>query len=326
MKAAIVAVGLLGSASLSAAKAPPAANWRGWATCDVTVTGPGYRDQQTHKWRTTGSAPTKSGAFEIYPAAWSVTGGGRLERTEGAQTLRAEWQRNVADVPAPISVAVRASDGAIRIGAGHAQLHAANAVTGTREAWIDGKVTSRTPIGLEVIEYAFPPSQAAAKSPHVSGDRSESPVGSFGPMQPAGSKVEVRCLWDFQRGKATLHSGALMPKPAATASTVPTDCSRASSDLYLQYQAAKTNVEVAYGQRMQQNDFRRAQLNGQLAALIAADKAAPKENAQAQIGALHGQIQMLDTERTQVQDERLRQLAQAQRDADRAHAECEDAP
>src|SRR6266850_2147791 len=238
MKGAILAVGLLGSASLGFAKTPPAANWRGWATCDVTVTGPGYRDQQIHQWRTTGGAPTKSGAFDIYPGTWSVTGGGSLERTEGSQTLHAEWRRNVADMPAPISVLVRASDGVILIAAGHAQLRAANGVTGMQEVRVDGKVTSRTPIGLEAFEYAFPSSQAAAKSPHVSGDRADSPAGSFGPMQPAGSKVEVRCLWDFQQGKAKPRGAALKLKSEATAITTPTDCSRVSSDLYLQYQAA----------------------------------------------------------------------------------------
>jgi hypothetical protein len=323
MKAALLAVALLGSASLGLAQAPPAANWRGWATCDVTVTGPGYRDQQTHKWRTTGGAPKKSGAFDIYPGTWSVTGGGNLERTQGSQTLRAEWKRTVADRPAPISVVVRASDGAILIGASHAQLRAKNGVTGMQEVRVDGKVTSHVPIGLEAFEYAFPSSQAAAKSPHVTGDRSESPVGSFGPLQPAGSKVEVRCLWDFQRGEGTLHSGALMPTSAAAASRAPRDCSRGSSDLYLQYQAATTNIEVEYGQRVQQNDLKRAQLNGQLAALIAAGQAAPKDYARAQISALQGQIQMLDTERTQVQDDRQQRLAEAQRDADRAHARCE---
>jgi hypothetical protein len=289
------------------------------------VTGPGYRDQQTHKWRTTGAAPTKSGAFDIYPGTWSVTGGGSLERTEGSQTLRAEWKRNVAEMPAPISVVVRASDGAILISAGHTQLRAKDAVTGIQEVRVEGKVTSHVPIGLEAFEYAFPSSQAAARSPHVTGDRSDSPTGSFGPMQPAGSKVEVRCLWDFQRGAATLHSAALMPKSAAASSTAPGDCSRGSSDLYLQYQAATTNIEVEYGQRIQLNDLKRAQLNGQLAALIAADQAAPKDYARAQISALQGQIQMLDTERTQVQDDRQRRLAEAQRDADRAHAQCEGA-
>ncbi len=188
---------------------------------------------------------------------------------------------------------------------------------------IEGKVTSRAPIGLEAFEYAFPSSQAAAKSPHVSGDKSDSPAGSFGPMQPADSKVAVRCLWDFQRGEAMPRGAAV--NPASSAFTAPTDCSRVASDLFSQFQAAKSNIEMEYGQRIQQNEIKRAQLNGQLGSLLAANKAAPKDYAQGQISALEYQIQALDTERSQVQDERNRKLAEAQRDADRAHAQCEGA-
>lgn len=306
-------MGLLGFASLALAQPPPPANWRGWATCDVTVTGPGYRDQQTQKWRTTGDAPTKSGALDLYPGTWSVTGGGSLERTDGTQRLRAEWKRNVGETPVPISVGVRASDGAILIAAAHAPLRAANAVTGTQEVRVDDKVASRTPIALDTLEYTFPSSKGAAKSPHVSGERVDSPSGDFGPMQPEGSKVEVRCLWDFQRGEARPRGSAVTMKPEAPVSSVQNDCSRPSSDLDAQYRAATQNIEVEYSQRIQQNDTRRAQLNGQIAALAAADKALPRENAQAQISALQFQIHMLDTERTQLQDDRARQLAEAQR-------------
>jgi hypothetical protein len=190
------------SAGPGFAQTTAAKTWSGSASCDVTVTGPGYSDQQKHQWTLTGGAPTKSGAFDIYPGTWSVTGGGSLERTQGSQTLHAEWKRSVAAMSAPISVVVRASDGAILIGAGHAQLRAANAVTGTQEVRVDGKVTSHSQIGLEAFEYAFPSSQGAAKSTQVSGQKSDSPSGSFGPMQPAGSKVQVRCSWSFQQGGA----------------------------------------------------------------------------------------------------------------------------
>jgi hypothetical protein len=315
MKTAILALAFLGSVGPGLAQSTAPETWRGWATCDVTVTGPGYRDQQTHKWRTTGGAPTKRGAFDIYPGTWSVTGGGSLERTQGSQTLRAEWKRNVAGMPAPISVVVRASDGAILIGSGHAQLRAANAVTGTQEVRVDGRVTSRTPIGLEAFEYAFPSSQGTAKSVHVSGQKSDSPSGSFGPMQPAESTVQVQCLWDFQQRGAASLGGAPRPLESAPASTAPTGCNQSSS--------AKTNIEVEYANLVQQNDAKRAQLNGQLSALNAANRAAPNESAQAQANALQGQIRMLDAERTRIDDDRRNKLADAQTEADRAQAQCE---
>lgn len=321
MKTIVLALGLFGFASQGFPQATHAPTWRGWATCEVTVTGPGYRDQQTHKWTTTGGAPAKRGAFDLYPGTWSVTGGGSLERTQGSQTLRVEWKRNVAGMSAPISVMVRASDGAILIGAGHAQLRAANAVTGMQEVRIDGKVTSRAPIGLEAFEYAFPSGRAAAKSKHVSGQKSESPSGSLGPMQPAGSTVQVTCLWDFQRGGVAAPRGTALPQEAA--SIAPKGCDQSLSDLSAAYQAAKSTIEVEYTQRIQQNDSKRAQLDGQLAALTAANNASPNESAPARMNALQGQIRTLETERMKMEDNRRNQLAEAQREADRAHAQCE---
>jgi hypothetical protein len=55
--------------------------WAGWARCQINVTGPGYTDQQTHTWTITGSTPTVSGAFRVYPGSWSIVGGGSLQRT-----------------------------------------------------------------------------------------------------------------------------------------------------------------------------------------------------------------------------------------------------
>jgi hypothetical protein len=214
MKTRTLALALLLSAGPSPAQTTAPKTWNGSASCDVTVTGPGYNDQQTHKWAMTGAAPTKSGAFDIYPGTWSVSGGGSLDRTQGSQTLHAEWKRSVAGMSAPISVIVRASDGAILIGAGHAQLRAANAVSGTQEVRVDGKVTGHSQIGLEAFEYAFPSTQSAAKSTQVSGQKSDSPSGSFGPMQPAGSKVQVSCNWSFQQG-----GGAAVPQSTSAAST-----------------------------------------------------------------------------------------------------------
>ena len=213
MKTIIAALTLVGFAGLSHGQTTATKTWSGSATCEVAVTGSGYTDQQTHQWTITGGAPTKSGAFDIYPGTWRVTGGGSFERTQSSQTLRAEWTRSVTGMSAPISVVVRASDGAILIQSGHAQLRAKNAVTGTQEVLIDGKVESQVPIGLEAFEYAFPSSRGAAKSTQISGQKSDAPVGSFGPMQPAASRVHVTCRWNFHQGGA-----AAQPQSSSAAS------------------------------------------------------------------------------------------------------------
>jgi hypothetical protein len=84
--------------------------------------GPGYSDQQTHTWTRLGGAPTKQGAMQIQAGTWSVTGQGFLEKTEGQQTLKAQWTTNVPGMSAPIAVLIRASDGKRIIKPWHAQL------------------------------------------------------------------------------------------------------------------------------------------------------------------------------------------------------------
>ena len=197
MKSIILAVALLISASMMVAQNTANATWTGSATCDLTVTGPSsYSDTQTHKWTMTGAAPTHSGAFDYYPATWTVTGRGSFERSQGTQTLRGQWERNASSANAQIAVIVRASDGAILIKSGHAQQHP---VHGTQEVREGGKIKSSAKIDLEAFEIAFPANQGAANATRISGQKSESPSGSFGPMQPGGSKVSVKCSWDFQR-------------------------------------------------------------------------------------------------------------------------------
>src|SRR5687767_1910146 len=101
-----------------AAQQSPTLGWAGWARCEVVVQGAGYRDQQTHTWTMSG-APAVEGAFRVYPATWTVAGGGSLQRTAGTQTLTAQWATNVPATNAPLAVFVRASDGRMFIQARH---------------------------------------------------------------------------------------------------------------------------------------------------------------------------------------------------------------
>jgi len=95
------------------------------------------------------------------------------------------------------------------------------------------------------------------------------------------------------------------------------------SDLNAAYQATKSGIEIEYAQLIQQNDSKRAQLDGQLAALTAANNVSPNESAPAQMNVLRGQIKTLDAERTTLEYDRQKKLAEAQQEADRAHAQCE---
>jgi hypothetical protein len=200
--------------------APSQSAWAGWARCRIDVTGPGYTDQQTHTWTMTGGAPTVEGAFRIFPATWSVVGGGSLQKTVGTQTLVAQWSTNSPSVSAPIAVFVRASDQRMFIQARHAQARAAGAVQGYQQQIIDGKMQKPGPISAEAFEWAFPRAEVSRPTPTSSlvANGSSAPVvnGKVGLMEPDGSHATASCTWQFSQGAAPA------PPPAVAAPAVPT--------------------------------------------------------------------------------------------------------
>jgi len=204
-----------------AQQAAPAA-WGGWARCQVTVQGPGYTDQQTHTWTIAGGAPTAQGAFQIYAGTWAVVGGGSLSRTQGTQTLTAQWATNGPNISAPIAVFVRASDNRMFIQSRHAQLRSASAIQGYQQLTVAGKPQTPGKIAAEAFEWAFPVIAVSAPVPPdrnaMATGSSTSPVnGSVGPMQPAGSQATASCTWQFGQGSA-----APAPPPSLTAQAIPT--------------------------------------------------------------------------------------------------------
>src|SRR5690242_15433980 len=144
---------------------PSTAPWSGWARCEINVNGQGYSDQQTHTWIITGSKSTVSGAFRVYPATWSVIGGGSLQQTKGNQTLMAQWSTTAQNISAPLAVVVRASDKRMFIQARHAQLRARNAINGYQQLTTDGKPQTPGKIAAEAFEWAFPVVEVSRPKP-----------------------------------------------------------------------------------------------------------------------------------------------------------------
>ena len=180
------------------------ASWSGQAQCQVTVQGPGYSHQETHTWTLSGGPPTQSGAMRIYAATWSVTGGGSLTRTQGTQTLQAQWTTNATLPNAPIAMFVRASDGRLIIKSWHAQLRSPGGVTGTQQVTINGVPQSPGTISLEAFEWQFPLLQDAQTSTSVSGSSTTATNGAVGPMQLGGSQGTAACSWQFSQGGSSL--------------------------------------------------------------------------------------------------------------------------
>jgi len=237
----------------------PQATWAGWARCQIDVTGPGYSDQQTHTWMITSGTPTVQGAFSVYPGTWSAVGGGSLQRTQGKQTLVAQWATNTPTMSAPIAVFVRASDQRMFIQSRHAQLRGVAGVQGYQQLTIDGKPQTPGKIASEVFEWAFPQVAVTRPSPNanlVANGTSTSAVnGSVGFMQPAGSQGTASCTWQFSQGATPAPPPTLTPCPSppqnlvATATPMATPTVGASHTVSLQWTAPATGVATAYAVR-----------------------------------------------------------------------------
>jgi hypothetical protein len=181
--------------------------WSGSARCQIDVQGPGYAHHETHTWTLRG-APAKQGTMKIYAGTWSVSGQGSLQRTQGTQTLTAQWTTNASLSNAPFVVFLRASDGKLIIKSWHAQLRSPGGVTGSQKVAINGVVQSpQGVIALEAFEWAFPAVEDVPSSTSVGGSSTKATNGSVGPMQPGGSHGTTTCTWQFSK----------KPRPSAPA-------------------------------------------------------------------------------------------------------------
>ncbi len=147
--------------------------------------------------------------MQIQAGTWSVTGKGSLERTQGQQTLKAQWTTNVQGMSAPIATFIRASDGKRIIKSWHSQLRGRGAVNGSQQLIIAGKPEPPGTISLEAFEWAFPLIELPSTQKTITGSNSPKVTGSVGPMQPEGSQATATCTWSFSQGPAP-------PLPAAT--------------------------------------------------------------------------------------------------------------
>ena len=211
----------------------PQAPWSGWARCEITVTGQGYNDQQTHTWMISGSSSVVTGAFRVYPATWSVVGSGSVQHTQDNQTSMAQWTTNAQNLSAPLAVFVRASDKRMFIQARHTQTRAPHSVNGYQQLTIDGKPQKPTTIAAEAFEWSFPVVAVSRPKPGalLVANGSSTPVvnGKVGYMQPAGTQASASCTWQFGQGDATPASPPAVtapPTPAASALGNEPECIR----------------------------------------------------------------------------------------------------
>jgi hypothetical protein len=207
--AAVLAVSATSAATLppGSSGAAAAPGWSGFASCTLTVTGPGYHHSETQKWQVAGPT-TVRGVFQFVPSRWTVTGSGSSHETNGDQTLDITWTVK-AGATGQFKFFVRASDNRLLIGQANAQLRVSNGVTGTQRQTIGGVAQTPGPFGLEAFETQLPPIVVSATSRSVSGSTPPTHVnGSVGPFQPATARAMKSCIWRFTRA-GTRHAATV---------------------------------------------------------------------------------------------------------------------
>jgi hypothetical protein len=115
---------------------------------------------------------------------------------------------------------------------------------------------------------------------------------------------------------ATPSDHNAIPQDSTPAS--PTDCNQVLADVAAQYQAMAASIELMYAKLLQDNEAQRAQINGYLATLLAGNNATSDPSVQALIKALRAQVAQLEAERAKYEDDQRKELADTQKEADRA--------
>ena len=207
-------IGIFFAGSLLAALLLPslcaAQNWTGSMRCEINVNAGGYTQRETQTWTLTGAAPTQQGAFEIYPATWTVSGQGSFDRSSASSRRTANWTANVPGMNAPISFHVTPTGRRV-VKLWHSLLSMHRAYSGTEQYFQQG--VPQLPKTFEATVYEWQPSQIEVPpaDTRISGSQTLEVRKQVGPVQSPDTPATVVCTWSFGRGSA----------PALPASTSP---------------------------------------------------------------------------------------------------------
>jgi hypothetical protein len=220
------------------AQAPPpvAPSWAGWAQCQISIQAPGYAHRETHLWTVTG-AGTPSANMEIYPASWTVTGDGSLQRVNGPTTVSARWTVNGTLPNVTIGTTRHIDRVTVQRWTNHGP--ARSGLTGTEISTTNGVPRSR-PVILDVQQWAFPAIETGPTSTRATGSSTVPFDGLRGPMNPpSGALGTAACTWDFARGgvppSAPPSSTPAVPAAPSSGTPVPAGAPAASSMVSLVY-------------------------------------------------------------------------------------------
>jgi hypothetical protein len=212
-------LGLLGGVViLCVAPWASAQNWTGSVRCELSSTATGYSHRETQTWTLNGAAPTRQGAFNVYPATWSVTGQGTHDRTREPNRRAAQWTANVQGVSAPVSLHVTPS-GQLIAQLWHSQLSSPGGYTGTDQYFNSGVPQPQARLVATVYEWQPQKVEASPRDTRITRTSTIEVKGQLGPMQPPEAQSSVSCSWALGLGAAPALPAST--QPAQPESTTP---------------------------------------------------------------------------------------------------------
>lgn len=192
--------------AVARASAPsPQANWTGAIRCELQALAPGYAHQEIQTWTLTG-APTVQGALSVYPATWSVTGQGWLDRTRYTSRRVTQWTVNDPGSASPgrgtVGFQIHPVGGEFTVALRHAQLTSQGGYTGPDQFIQDGVPQATTRLVGTLYEWQFPKIIAPTTQTQLTGSRTTAVAAFVGPLQPSDAQATVTCAWALGRGSA----------------------------------------------------------------------------------------------------------------------------
>jgi hypothetical protein len=169
-------------------------NWTGQVQCQLNMQNSDYVHQETQTWVITGP-PVQQGAMQVYPAMWSTSGQGSMQRAQGAQMIAGQWATSVQGMNAPLNIFVRASDRRLLIGQSHAQVVAPSGVIGVKQSG-----GTRSNLSSAAYEWRFPSIEAGPDDTVVSGSSAAAISGGLMPLQSPAVTGSAACSWQFSLG------------------------------------------------------------------------------------------------------------------------------
>jgi hypothetical protein len=192
-----------------------AANWAGSIRCELSSTASGYSHQETQTWTISGGVPTKQGAFDIYPATWTVTGQGTFDRSRASNRRIASWTASVQQEDAPVSFHVTPA-GRLMVQLWHSQLSAFGGYTGPDRYINDGVPQPEGRLVSTTYEWSPPKKEVSPSIAQISGSQTTEVKAQLGPLQPPESRSMVTCSWALGQGTAPALPPATSPPVAST--------------------------------------------------------------------------------------------------------------